>query len=277
VARGLAGVKRTAERGVAMLRPTRRLGERDFRELLDALAAAPTHAETGAAEPVASAALEAFARGGLAWLAGDAAAARRELDLAASRLGASPTPMANPALVLRSGPLDGGAAWQLAFAFGDPRGDGARLVAEARSAGTASAAQGEFAAAVAERWEGRHAEAARRALAALESHGATISATERAQLAQLAAEELAMAGDVEGAVRAFDRAIGDGGGQRGALALEAALVLGTRLGRRDLATRFLAVACAAGIERACAEAPAAGERRVPPFGRRRPRPGAPGG
>ena len=85
-------------------------------------------------------------------------------------------------------------------------------------------------------------------------------------------------GDV-GASDAFTSAgrTGEAGTQRGPLALEAAMVVGTRAGRPDLAGRFLATACAAGMERACIDPPAAGERRILPFGRRRPRPGSPGG
>lgn len=275
--RGLTTIKHVGERASGLLRPTRRLSERDFRELLASVAELAPSAARSESERALGAGLEAFSRGGLAWLSGDLAKARQELDRAAEEAARSLSPMANPGLVLRTGALDSSASWQLAFAFGDARGDAARLLAEARSAGSLTPAQAEFGTAVVERWDGHHAEAAQRALRMLESSATSLAEVERSQVAQLAAEELAMSGDVEGAARAFDRAIADAGTQRGPLALEAAMVVGTRAGRPDLAGRFLATACAAGMERACIDPPAAGERRILPFGRRRPRPGSPGG
>ncbi len=224
---------------------TSRSTESDFRRAQEAARRLPDHAAGQAA------AMATYGRGGLAYLDGDDAGAeaalRRALDdpRFVAHWGPSPL-MLLAAAEPERGELE---SWELALAFGDPRGTaGATL--DALLSQHPETGRLRFARALVHRLDGEHGAVIRYAQPVFQQLGAKDAAEARSYLALIIGDAYLGLDRGEESLEWFRRALTAGGPFRGIVALRAAEA--ARENRRpDLMTEYLEHACAADIKPAC--------------------------
>ena len=195
--------------------------------------------------PAAAAAIETFARGGLAYLSGDLEGARR--DLAEVLRGQIPPALEVSALPLvrQASRASGGLSdWEVAIAFGDPKREAGALLEPVLRANP----QDDWARlgrAIVERLDGRHAESIADAAAVYERMPS-------GRLAQLVAEESRALRRPAEALEWYRKALAEEGMEKTLVPVQAAK-LARELGKEDEAKRILDRACESGNRAACRE------------------------
>ncbi|MGE5232572.1 MAG: protein kinase domain-containing protein [Acidobacteriota bacterium] len=195
--------------------------------------------------PAAAAAIETFARGGLAYLSGDLDGARRAL--AEVLRGQIPPPLEVSALPLvrQAARSSGGLAdWEVAIAFGDPKREAGALLEPVLRANP----QDDWARlgrAIVERLDGRHAEA-------LADAAAVYERMPSGRLAQLVAEESRALRRPAEALEWYRKALAEDGMEMTLVPVQAAK-LARELGKGDEAKRILDRACERRNRAACRE------------------------
>jgi tetratricopeptide (TPR) repeat protein len=197
--------------------------------------------------------LATFAAGAIAYLDGDDAAAARALqDVAATATRNAGQTLRGLGLFLRRPEAAPAApsAWEMALAYGDPRGEAEKLIEKelARSPKDAKLLLGR---AQLRRLQGRNEDAAAEAKKAFEAANAPLLS---AAAADYLAEASVRKGDLDEALKWYREAVKTPTALTGGVALKAARVARDQLHRESDAEEFLRIACRAGNREACGEA-----------------------
>jgi serine/threonine protein kinase len=239
-------VEGSIKRMAQQLRRPQKLGESEFRTLGARIEPALRRRPDS---PMLKA-LQAYARGGLAYAAGDDFQARRAIDDARSaHAGSSQAAGFVPWLTAEGRSADQLDDWELALIYGDARGEGWPLV-EARLDAHPDDVRARFGHAVLHHVSGRHREAIREA-DTLYHQISRSSDDVAARVISFVADEHAELGQWSDALRAYRQTVDHGGRSAPIAAIEGGQLALDRLNDRAAARELFRIACEMGQPVGC--------------------------
>ncbi len=223
-----------------------RTTEADFRSMLEAAQRLSGHGAAGLAEAIST-----YARGGLAYLAGDAATGAANLRDALEERRFVAHWGASPLMLLASSEPERESfePWELALGYGDPRGTAGETL-DALLLGQPENARLRFARALVHRLDAEHSAVIRHAVPVFHQLDKGDAPEARGYLAQVIGDAYLDLGRGEEALQWFGRAFELGGPLRGIAAMRGAEAA-RQLRRPEQMTEFLRRACDADVQPAC--------------------------